>query len=126
MIHPCLTYLDMRQAMEELETIFGLQVHWLGDAAAEIRWGSGVAIAQRDDPDALHGSHVGRSWIYVLVDDPDEHYARAVKAGGQALNEPHSTPDGRQRGYSARDREGNLWTFAIHDFRSTPDQGLER
>jgi hypothetical protein len=28
----------------------------------------------------------------------------------------HSTPDGEQRGYSARDREGNLWTFGVKRF----------
>jgi hypothetical protein len=29
------------------------------------------------------------------------------------LGEPHGTPNGKQRGYSARDSEGNLWTFGI-------------
>jgi len=116
MICPCLTYLDMRQAMTELGDVFGLEIAWLGDDVAEIRSNGGVAVAQKDQPEILHGSHIGHGWTYVRVADPDAHYNEAVSRGAHVLNEPHSTPDGRQRGYSARDREGNIWTFAIHEF----------
>jgi len=119
MIYPCLTYLDMQQAMAELGHLFGLEIVWVGDDAAEIRWNGGVAVAQTDQPEVLHGSHVGHGWTYVRVADPDAHYAQALSRGAHVLNEPHSTPDGRQRGYSARDREGNLWTFAIQEFGQT-------
>jgi uncharacterized glyoxalase superfamily protein PhnB len=119
MIYPCLTYLDMQQAMAELGYLFGLEIVWVGDDAAEIRWNGGVAVAQTDQPEVLHGSHVGHGWTYVRVADPDAHYAQALSRGAHVLNEPHSTPDGRQRGYSARDREGNLWTFAIQEFGQT-------
>jgi uncharacterized glyoxalase superfamily protein PhnB len=50
-------------------------------------------------------------WVYVAVDDPDAHYERAKAAGGDVLNEPHDALGGTQRGYSARDLEGNLWSF---------------
>jgi len=116
MICPCLTYLDMRKAMAELGDLFGLEIVWLSDDAAEIRWNGGVAVAQADQPEMLHGSHAGHGWTYVRVADPDGHYNRARSQGAHVLNEPHSTPDGQQRGYSARDREGNLWTFAIQEF----------
>ena len=116
MIVPCLTYLDMKLAMPELGDLFGLEIVWLGDDAAEIRWDDGVAVAQKEQPELLHGSHVGHGWTYVRVADPDAHHAQARSRGARILNEPHSTPDGRQRGYSARDREGNIWTFAIQRF----------
>jgi uncharacterized glyoxalase superfamily protein PhnB len=116
MICPLLTYLDMKRSMEGLQDQFGLEVVWMGDDAAEIRWDGGVAVAQTDRPEALHGSHVGHGWTYVCVQDPDAHYAAAVARGAQVLGEPHSTSDGLQRGYSARDREGNIWTFATHRF----------
>ena len=106
MICPLLTYLDMHQAMAELEDVFGLEVVWLGSDAAEIRWDGGVAVAQADQPEALHGGHAGHGWTYVRVADPDAHYARALSRGAHILNEPHSRPGG-QRGYSASDREGN-------------------
>jgi uncharacterized glyoxalase superfamily protein PhnB len=38
-------------------------------------------------------------------------YARVRGAGAEILNEPHDAMNGAQRGYSARDLEGNLWTF---------------
>ena len=119
MIYPCLAYLDMEQAMAELGDLFGLEIVWVGDDATEIRWNGGVAVAQTDQPEVLHGSHVGHGWTYVQVADPDAHYAQALSRGAHVLNEPHSTPDGRQRGYSARDREGNLWTFATQEFGQT-------
>jgi hypothetical protein len=50
--------------------------------------------------------------------DPDAHYSATLLRDGQVLNEPHSHPNGAQRGYSARDREGNIWTFEPHDFGS--------
>lgn len=111
-----LAYLDMKRSMQELRAVFGLDVVWIDDDAAEIRWEGGVAVEQTDRPEMLHGSHVGHGWTYVRVDDPDEHYSAAVARGAQVLNEPHSTPDGAQRGYSARDREGNIWTFAVQRF----------
>lgn len=102
--------------MQQLQSVFGLDVRSLGDDAAEITWNGGVAVAQTERPADLHGPHAGSGWTYVVVDDPDRHYARAVGAGAETLNEPYSTPDGLQRGYSARDREGNLWTFGIKQF----------
>jgi uncharacterized glyoxalase superfamily protein PhnB len=110
-----LTYLDMHPAMAELDDEFGLEVGWLGTDAAEIRWDGGVAVAPADQPEALHGSHAGHGWTSVRVADPDAHYARALSRDAHVLNEPHSGPGG-QRGYSACDREGNLWTFARHKF----------
>ncbi|MGI8594553.1 MAG: VOC family protein [Solirubrobacteraceae bacterium] len=38
-------------------------------------------------------------------------YERAKAAGAEVLGEPHDAFGGSQRGYSARDPEGNLWSF---------------
>lgn len=70
MICPLLTYADMQKAMAELAEIFELRIVWLGDGVAEIRWNGGVAVAQTDQPEALHGSHVGHGWTYVRVPIP--------------------------------------------------------
>ena len=96
MICPLLTYADMQQAMAELAEVFKLQIVWLGDDTAEIRWNSGVAVAQTDQPQDLHGSHVGHGWTYVQVSDPDAHYSATLNRGGHVLNEPHSHPTGAQ------------------------------
>jgi uncharacterized glyoxalase superfamily protein PhnB len=116
MICPLLTYADMQKAMAELAEVFELQIVWLDDSVAEIRWNGGVAVAQTDQPEVLHGSHVGHGWTYVRVSDPDAHYSAVLDRGGDVLNETHSSPSGAQRGYSTLDREGNIWTFATHEF----------
>jgi uncharacterized glyoxalase superfamily protein PhnB len=70
-----------------------------------------MVLVESERPEELHGSHTGRGWIYVTVDDPDAHYQRAKAASVEVLNEPHGAMNGGQRGYSARDLEGNLWSF---------------
>ena len=95
MICPLLTYADMQKAMAELAEVFELRIVWLGDGAAEIRWNGGVAVAQTDQPEVLHGSHVGNGWTYVRVSDPDAHYSATFNRGGHVLNKPHSSPMAR-------------------------------
>jgi hypothetical protein len=68
-------------------------------------------MVQPELPEELHGEHAGRGWVYVVVDDPDAHRARGLHAGAEVLGEVHEAMDGAQRGYSARDLEGNLWSF---------------
>lgn len=118
-VYPSLTYRDLEGAVEFLGRAFGLSVE---DRAtdergrlrvATARHGEGRVLLQPDLPDELHGSHVGQGWVYVAVADPDAHFARARAAGAKALGDPHDAFDGAQRGYSARDPEGNLWSFGL-------------
>ncbi len=64
MICPLLTYADMQKAMAGLAEVFELRIVWLSDDDAEILWNGGVAVAQTDQPEVLHGSHVGYGWTY--------------------------------------------------------------
>lgn len=75
-----------------------------------------MAVAQTDQAETLHGSPAGQGCTYARVSDPDAHYAATLDRGGHVLGEPHSPPNGTQRGYSARDREDNIWTFGSHEF----------
>jgi uncharacterized glyoxalase superfamily protein PhnB len=52
-------------------------------------------------------------FVYVAVDDPDEHCARARAAGAEIVAEPFDTDYG-SRDYSARDPEGNTWHFGTY------------
>jgi uncharacterized glyoxalase superfamily protein PhnB len=45
-----------------------------------------------------------------VVADPDEHHRRAVEAGAEIVR-PLEDTDYGARGYTARDPEGNLWSF---------------
>jgi uncharacterized glyoxalase superfamily protein PhnB len=109
-VYPSLTYRDVGAAVTWLAEAFGFDGHALGEAGAIIRSGDGTAIVQTDRPGDLHGSHIGHGWVYVPVAGIGAHYARAKAAGASLLGEPRHYGDG-YRGYSARDLEGNLWSF---------------
>lgn len=116
-VHPSLTYRDIEVALSDLSEAFGLIVevqerHYGQVRAATLSYGRGTIMVQPELPDDLHGEHAGHGWVYLVVDDPDQHHARATASGRvQVLNDPHGAFDDTQYGYSARDCEGNLWSF---------------
>ena len=57
------------------------------------------------------GSTVG---LYLIVDDVDAHAERARAAGAEIFLGPNAKDYGG-RGYSARDPEGNAWSFGDYD-----------
>jgi len=50
---------------------------------------------------------------YVVTDDPDALHHRAVKAGAEITAGLHETDYG-SRDFSARDIEGNHWSFGTY------------
>jgi uncharacterized glyoxalase superfamily protein PhnB len=56
----------------------------------------------------------GASALYALVDDLDAHHERARAAGAQVTTAPYDTDYG-SREYTARDIEGNVWSFGTYD-----------
>ena len=54
-----------------------------------------------------------RQWLYVVVEDPDAHHERAVAAGAQIVRAMRDEEYG-SRGYTARDPEGNVWSFGTY------------
>jgi uncharacterized glyoxalase superfamily protein PhnB len=52
--------------------------------------------------------------LYVRVDDPDAHYARAVAAGAVILRDIADQPFGG-RAYMCRDPGGHVWQFGSFD-----------
>lgn len=52
--------------------------------------------------------------LYLTVADVDAHAARARAAGAAIILEP-TDQDYGGRGYSARDPEGNVWSFGSYD-----------
>jgi uncharacterized glyoxalase superfamily protein PhnB len=116
-VYPTLTYRDVRAALDWLANAFGLEPRVFDGGSedevhhAALMHGEGMVLVESERPEDLHGSHSGQGWVYVAVEDVDGHYERAKAAGVRVLNEPHDAIEGAQRGYSARDLEGNLWTF---------------
>lgn len=114
-LYAALTYRDITAAIAWLETAFGLERDFVdeGDDGqvhhAAVKHGGGMVLIECERPEDLHGSHTGKGWIYMVVVDADRHYERAKAAGAEVLGVPHG--ESGFRGYSARDLEGNLWSF---------------
>jgi uncharacterized glyoxalase superfamily protein PhnB len=124
-IFPVMRYVDAAAAVEWLERAFGFEEKavYRGEDGivhhAELRLGAGLIMFgqhrrggwfgdKAPDPSAsAHG-------IYVTVEDVDAHHARAREAGAEIVAEP-TDQDYGSREYSARDLEGNLWSFGTYD-----------
>src|SRR4051812_6495699 len=117
-IFPSLRYNDAPRAIEFLVEAFGFARQMVVDgdggtiAHAELSYGDGMVMlgTARDDS---YGSHVGQGWMYVVVEDVDAHYAQAKAAGAEIVRELEEQDYG-SRDYSARDFEGNLWSFGTY------------
>ncbi|MFI5027819.1 MAG: VOC family protein [Solirubrobacterales bacterium] len=117
--YPSLRYGDARAAIEWLEEAFGFEREMVVDgdadavAHAQLKFGDGIIMlgSERDDG---WGHHAGQSWVYVAVEgDIDAHCERARDAGAEIVREP-TDQDYGSRDYSARDLEGNLWSFGTY------------
>ena len=124
-IFPALRYRDADAALEWLKRAFGFQekgVYRGEDGAiqhAELRLGDGIVMFGGYAEDGWLGGESPRPLactisIYVVVADADAHYSRANAAGAQVVREIDDMPYG-SREYSARDLEGNLWSFGTYD-----------
>jgi uncharacterized glyoxalase superfamily protein PhnB len=124
-IFPALRYRDANAAIDWLGAAFGFepaQVHRGDDGSvghAELRLGGNLVMLgeARDEgwmggkaPDPL-ASPIS---LYVVVADPDDLHRRALGAGATIVRELEEMDYG-SREFSARDLEGNLWSFGTYD-----------
>ena len=118
-IFPSLRYRDAPRAIDFLVEAFGFERHEVIEnpdgtiAHAELAYGDGAVMLGSDREDN-YGSHVGQGWMYVVIEDPDAHYARAKAAGAEILLDI-KTQDYGGRDYTCRDLEGHVWTFGTYD-----------
>jgi uncharacterized glyoxalase superfamily protein PhnB len=119
MIIPALRYDDAKAAIDFLDRAFGFHrkaVHENEDGTighAELTSGRGmVMIGSTGAGDKQFDT--GRASLYVIVEDPDALYERAKAAGAEITREPQDTDYG-SREFSARDPEGNVWSFGTYD-----------
>jgi len=116
-VFPALTYADAGAAIDFLVEAFGAERHavYTGEDGtiqhAELRFGNGMVMlgsVSAELPAA--GGGVG---IYIVIDDPDGHCARARSAGAEITRDLHEEPYG-SREYGAKDPEGNNWYFGTY------------
>ena len=126
-IIPALHYADAPAAIDFLCRAFGFErkAVYEGEggtiAHAELTLGNGmVMLGSMNDteygkllvrPRAAGGVTMG---VYVIVEDPDAHFARAKAAGAEITRDP-VTQDYGGRDYTCKDPEGNVWTFGTYD-----------
>ena len=119
-IYPVLKYEDAHAAIDFLERAFGFERHAVYDGEkggvghAELKLGDEyVMLASTAEGDERFNQGAGRYSLYVVVGDPDAHLARAKEAGA-TIERELSDQDYGSREYTARDPEGNLWSFGTY------------
>jgi uncharacterized glyoxalase superfamily protein PhnB len=124
-VWPIVRYRDARAALAFLSEAFGFEVTGVHPedpadgpvAHAVARWplGGGVMLSSSGTGDALFESHppVGGQSVYVVTGEPDALHERAVAAGAEVARDLRDEDYG-SRGFTARDPEGNLWSFGTY------------
>ena len=120
-ITPYLLYEDVAGALDWLAKAFGFRerMRMPGPdgkiAHAEMELAGGVVMMGCPGPNYQNPKRLGHVTqnLYVYVDDVDEHFAQAKRAGAKILEEPADQFYGDRR-YGAEDLEGHHWYFAQH------------
>ena len=115
-----LVYADLEDAYEFLERVFRLGPgHLTRDASGravhgEIQAGDGTVWLHPESSEFALASPrslgAATACVSVLVDDVDAHFDHTRQCGADIVYPPVDQPYG-YREYSARDREGHLWSF---------------
>jgi uncharacterized glyoxalase superfamily protein PhnB len=117
-IFPELRYRNAAEAIDWLEQAFSLRREMVvagpnGTVAhAELSYGSSM-VNLGSVTDDSYSPPAGGAGLYIVVDDPNAHHARAVEAGAEIVMAPIDQDYG-SRAYVARDPEGNLWSFGTY------------
>jgi len=119
MIIPTLRYKDAKAAIDFLERAFGLERREVMEsqdgtvAHAELTYGRGmVMVGSSGTGDAQFEN--GVTSIYVVADDPDALHERA-RAAGAEISRGLTDQDYGSREFTAKDPEGNVWSFGTYD-----------
>ena len=123
-IFPALRYRDANAAIEWLGRAFGFtekDVHRDDGGAvrhAELALGRDLVMLGQFNEAGVMGGHppdplASTLSLYLAVEDPDAHHDRAKAAGARIVRELTDTDYG-SREYTARDLEGNMWSFGTY------------
>ncbi len=97
---------DARGLVNFLQNVFGATGDLPSDAPAIMQIGdSRIMISDTGSRDAT------RAFLYVYVEDTNETYRRALKAGARSVEEPTDLPYGDRRAM-VQDPWGNTWQIA--------------
>ncbi|MCA9878999.1 MAG: VOC family protein [Thermomicrobiales bacterium] len=122
-MYPIIAYDDAPAAIAWLQRVFAFAPLEIvtgenGEILhAELRLGDGVIMPtsrqRTPDPENPWSQPLGAQGLYVAMDNVDTHYEHAVRSGAEIARPLADTTYG-SREYSARDLEGNLWSFGTY------------
>lgn len=120
-VWPTLRARDALALIRFLVDAFGFEetaVHVEGDQVshAQLSWppGGGIMLGSvRSDPDDPWALTPGTFGAYVVTDDPETLYRRAIAAGAQVIA-PLSQRDYGGSEFAVTDPEGNRWSFGSY------------
>jgi len=99
---------DAKQLVEFLKQVFGATGDYRPDLPTVIKIGDSMVM--------VSNAEIRKpmpAFLYVYVDDTDETYRRALRAGASSLEEPSDMPYGDRRAM-VEDEWGNIWQIATH------------
>jgi uncharacterized glyoxalase superfamily protein PhnB len=121
-IWPCIRYADAFSAIEFLQKAFGFTERLVEPSEdgndvvhAELRWplGGGVMVGSTSHVGLDVDVEPGSGFVYVVTDEPDALYDRAIAAGAVEVRGLRDEEFG-SRGFTVRDLEGNVWSFGTY------------
>lgn len=124
-VWPILTFRDARASIAFLTAAFGFEERavYARDTDptvvehGELGWpkGGGIMFGTAGKDESAFGKRKpGNDAVYLVCDNPDELFDRAVAAGAEVVM-PLADEDYGSRGFTVRDPEGNLWSFGTYD-----------
>lgn len=118
-VWPCLSLRDAEAAIDFFVDGFGFVERARrtddGVLQAVIGWPSGAGGIMIGSVEAANecAQPSGGGSIYVVTEDPDPVFARAIASGAKVVREIRNEDYGN-RTFTVRDPEGNLWTFGTY------------
>lgn len=122
-VWPTMVYADAPAAIRFLVEAFGFEESLVvpGEAVgvvehAQLRWpeGGGVMLGSADrEGNVFSQRPTGTGSVYVVTDEPDRLFSRAMAADAELVRELRDEDYG-SRGFSVRDPEGNIWSFGTY------------
>ncbi len=122
-VWPIVNYQDARAGIRFLCDAFGFVETLVvsGDTDdvvehAQLRWpeGGGVMLGSADRPGNKFSERAaGTGAYYVVTDEPDDVFERAMQAGAEVFQEMRDEDYG-SRGFTVSDPEGNIWSFGTY------------
>ena len=127
-LSPMLAVGDVRRAADFYTKVFGFAVRFQNDMHAELRLRDTTLMLSPESraQNNLSANSIGNTpaTLYVLVENVDSVFKKAVGAGGQVLM-PVMDMFWRDRCGMVSDREGNKWMIATHKAEPTEAEMAE-